>query len=734
MKSFEIKSLGRPLMGRFCAVFALLMTLMGSLRGTELVSAQSGGGIDGNSYTDATYQFTVTWPDGAYDATEILGTDGTSFGVNLDTDGSTAAISAAGYATPAACISDRVTQLTKIDGVTKVRKDTTFTLPPLDRETTTIVVAYDYKSSNDAIPGQFLDYFGCEELPINGEPTEGVVLAHNFGDGADTFADSLPAFIDVVNGVTFSGANSSDDGTATSDSDSNTDSDVDTYVDPTYGFTVTWPKDAYDAAPIGDKGNSFGIALNFEDGQAIVGVDSDPDPESCLASNEDFFRKLDGVTKFKVSTSFDDPDLKREATFAFITYDFNTPNQTGLVHTVHYIGCEPMMQDGKPVDGTQLIADFATTAAQFDEMLPAFIDIVNGVVFSGDEGSTGTEDEVGTPDTNGGDSNDGNGLVGDTYTDPTNNWSISVSDTDYFTVENPGADQYVTFQVGKLDGTAKISTGTSRTKCIAEFDDQWSTTDGYAEADDLDLPESPDAERTILIRFHATTVAGDEGDFVGYAECRKLIVDGESVANRYLLIFITVPETEYEDDIAAMETILDSVAFDATPQKDSGTPASGGGIDGNTYASSTGYSLEWDDSVFTAELVDDTLPDAGVFLSSDSAIITIQSFADPTINDCLSAEENVVQGLDGMGTLRAERGTDAFTGDPDGVSSFQQGDLTLTSGDDLPVFVYIECRPLAGEVEGNPLAVVIRVVVAQDSYDDAAPGIQEMLDSIKIGN
>jgi len=123
-----------------------------------------------------------------------------------------------------------------------------------------------------------------------------------------------------------------------------------------------------------------------------------------------------------------------------------------------------------------------------------------------------------------------------------------------------------------------------------------------------------------------------------------------------------------------------------------------------------------------------------VVLSSDSAIVTVQTFGDPTIDDCVSNELGVVEGSDGMGRLTRIRDADPLEGTDDGQSTFVGGDLTLTSGDDLPVYVYIECRPTSIEADGNPVNVVIRVVAAQNAWADATPALQDILDSVQINS
>jgi hypothetical protein len=131
-----------------------------------------------------------------------------------------------------------------------------------------------------------------------------------------------------------------------------------------------------------------------------------------------------------------------------------------------------------------------------------------------------------------------------------------------------------------------------------------------------------------------------------------------------------------------------------------------------------------------ADYLDTANPDLGISLSSRDAILNIQVSGDPTADACVSAEVDIVEGLDGMGTLRRSR---VHGPEPGAGSASQMYDSTVTfkNGNEAAAVVYIECRPL-GEVSGAPLFVVIRMVGIKSSYRDELPRWQDILDSVTV--
>ncbi|HRA47441.1 MAG TPA: hypothetical protein PK819_05160, partial [Thermomicrobiales bacterium] len=125
--------------------------------------------------------------------------------------------------------------------------------------------------------------------------------------------------------------------------------------------------------------------------------------------------------------------------------------------------------------------------------------------------------------------------------------------------------------------------------------------------------------------------------------------------------------------------------------------------------------------------------DAGLVLAGTGAFLQFQAFADPTLEDCLNAELNSVSNLDGMGTLRTAPSADSLEPGAGSESAFKKATLELSNGP-IDVFVYVECRPLGTEIDGNPMALVIRFIIVQDAYSDLQDPLQELLDGITLTN
>ena len=222
-----------------------------------------------------------------------------------------------------------------------------------------------------------------------------------------------------------------------------------------------------------------------------------------------------------------------------------------------------------------------------------------------------------------------------------------------------------------------------------------------------------------------------------------MVVDGEEVDGRFLIVnAFSVPDS-YADELPAWSDVLTSVEFDAgsgrtndepteeptddrTPVANVGEP----GIDGNTYTSSIGYQVSWDDSVYEPSLIDESNPDLGLNLSSAGSFMTFQVAGDPSAESCVEAEAGVVEGLNGMSTLSTSR-EDSPQAANDSASQLYEGLLTFDNGNEAEVVVYIECRPL-GEIEDATLFLIIRMVGVKDSYADELPLWQEIIDSIRF--
>ena len=738
-------------MGRLFSCVALLLTLMMSFGPVvERASAQTDDAITGNSYTDATYGFTVTWPKNSYVATPILDDSDDPYGVYLDTDTSLGSIAAGGYDTTADCVADRIDRLSQIDGVSRVRKTAAVDLPEFDRDTDVAVVKYTYDNPDTGDSGDFITYYGCEVLLQNGEPVDGVVLTHDFGESPDRFEDEISDWVDVVNDVTFGDDNGSGNDNSTNDNsnpdqsnNSNTTGSADglsdtSYVDPTYHFGVKFANATNSDLLTDDTGNQIGVGFESDTYSGSAQVFAGSTLRACVNSVLDTLDSADADGSADPVTDLDPPESPDAGRSTLVLID-GTDSSGNEANVIAYVECREMVVDGEPADDTFLAIWLLANEDDYADAIPDYEDILASITFDVESDGNATSND------NGGSSSDG--VNGTTYIDPTYGFTVefpTATETDPTTDDN-GNQIGMSFKNDIWAAAAVSYNGASARACVNDYSDHMDTldTDGAAErADNVDAPDSPDAERSVLL----TVDIGDAGDsrpLIAYIECRPMIQDGQEVDGVYLSFWYLVGKIDYDDALPELQDLIDSIAFDAQADSrntdnsddtndDNGNTSQAGGIDGDTYSSSVGYQLTWDDSLFSADLVDSKAPDSGVVLSSDSAIVTVQTFGDPTIDDCVSNELDVVQGSDGMGRLTRVRDADPLEGTDDGQSTFVGGDLTLTSGDNLPVYVYIECRPTSIEASGNPVNLAIRVVAAQDAWADATPALQDILDSVQI--
>jgi hypothetical protein len=108
----------------------------------------------------------------------------------------------------------------------------------------------------------------------------------------------------------------------------------------------------------------------------------------------------------------------------------------------------------------------------------------------------------------------------------------------------------------------------------------------------------------------------------------------------------------------------------------------------------------------------------------------IQVAGDPTLEACVEAEADIVADLNGISDFGPSR-LDGPVADRTTEFGLFGATLTLESGDEVPVFIYIGCTEL-GEVEGATLAVIVRIVGFEDTYEDELPLWQDIIDSLEI--
>lgn len=734
-------------MGRRIAVsFVLLVSTFAGLLSPAVVSAQSAGdGLQGNTYTDPVYGFTVEWDAGTFDAEEMLGEDNSPYGVYLTSEEVTASVAAGGYGDLQECLDDRVALLREIDGVSRLREARRLDPLEFDRDVLGGVYQYTYDNPDTGDSGTFATYFGCEPLMMDGEPQPDVVLTHDFGAPLDSFEALSSEWLPVINGIQFAG-----DERGTSDRDGqNDDNDGavgglsgNRYIDPVFLFSVTWDADIYEAEEIrGEEAVPYGVSLTSDSVLGSIFGSPYATQRACINGEADSFETIDGVTDVAEADDLDLPDSDPDARVGLYRYTYESPSSGNTIDFVQYIECRDIIVDGEPVDDVFLVIEFGVPEAIYADTIPALEDILAAIEL--DVPLDATDD---SGDDNGSNQGDKPGVTGNSYLDPTDGWAVSWDDA-VLTGSNWEAQDtgdILGVQLASEAGNFMTIVGGNARSLRACVNDQVVALEGSAfsdfeEIDSEDLPETGDDARAILYQGIFTSDAGDQSDIYLYVECRPMIVDGEEVEDRFLIVnAFSAPDT-YSDELAAWSDVLTSVAFDAgagrtsdqpTDDRTPGADVDEPGIAGNTYTSSIGYQLSWDASVYEPSLLDESNPDLGLNLSSAGAFMTFQVAGDPTAESCVEAEAGVVEGLNGMSSLSTSR-EDSPQAATDSASQLYEGVLTFDSGAESEVVVYIECRPL-GDIEDATLFLVIRMVGVTDAYADELPLWQEIIDSIRF--
>jgi hypothetical protein len=735
-------------MGRRIAIsFALLVTTFAGLLSPGLAAAQSdGGGLQGNSYTDPVYGFTVEWDVDTFDAEEMLGDDGAPFGVYLTSEEITASVAAGGYGDLEECLDDRVARLEAIDGVTGLRESRRVDPLEFDRDIFGGVYQYTYENPDTGDSGTYATYFGCEPLLIDGEEQPDVVLTHDFGTALDVYDDLSGEWITVINGITYAGGSASDeDQTNTTDRDDTDGAGTggisgNTYIDPTYFYSVAWDEDLYEAEEISDDDAvPYGVTLSNDAVLWTIFSGMYPTRRACVNGEADAIEAINGVTDFEEADDLELPQSDPDARIALYRYTSESAQSGDSIDLVQYIECRDIVAGGEVLEDVFLVIEFGMPEALYADNISAAEEIIGSIEFDVD---LATDD--GGRDDNGSNATDEPGVSGNRYLDPTDGWAVTWDDT-ALTGENwmsPDDSEIAGVQLSSETNNFLTIVGEdhrSLRSCVSSQVEalEGSPFTGFEEVDDVELPETGDDARAAIYQGIFTSDSDLEIDIYLYVECRPMISDGEEVEGRFLVVNMFSMIETYADDLPAVSEVLTSVEFDAAgasrdepdPDRTPDGDTAESGIEGDTYTSSIGYQLTWDDSVYDASLFDEENPDQGVNLSSDGSFMTFQVVGDPSAQSCVEAEAGIVEGLSGMSSLSTSREDSPQAAD-DSASQLYEGILTFDDGSETEVVVYIECRPLGAITDSN-LFVVIRMVGLADAYPDELPSWQEILDSIR---
>lgn len=398
---------------------------------------------------------------------------------------------------------------------------------------------------------------------------------------------------------------------------------------------------------------------------------------------------------------------------------------------------------------------------------------------------------------------DESGLDGNSFTSPNFDWSVEW-DEDVWTFEvdsedNAGGSDF--FQLTTVDDPFAIATFYAGTgydgdpdDCAEGYEDTLSGLDGNSdvdETDDFELPETPEDGAAAVYTYTAELDSGDL-DLVDYVSCQTVVED-EAV----LIFSITTTPNVFEDLIPAIDDLTAEITLpddlgrgsqddeeDETPEADDETPEADedetpeaddedaeptrdvllgddeeeetpaaddderraeSGIDDTTYTSPTyGFSVEWDEDVWTAdpdgEVIDDgadgldrlrlTHQDDDGFYSS--FYVEGKEDYDGDTTDCLEGEADLLSSENAVVDFAPyeDEDGDPIEGEADSGGEFAVFVATIETedGDEVDLIEHVECQTL----EEGESVVVFTLLTTEDIYEDELDAALEVIDSLEI--
>ncbi|MDQ2682212.1 MAG: hypothetical protein M3Y37_01660, partial [Chloroflexota bacterium] len=514
-----------------------------------------------------------------------------------------------------------------------------------------------------------------------------------------------------------------------------------------------------------DEDDVLGVQVFTESGSFMTAFDQTANSTNgCLAVQVD---SIEGpaFTDFEEVTDVDLPETTRDAEAELYQGLFIAEDGTEI-DIYLYNECQPMIQDGEEVDDVFFAVNLITLVADWDAELDFWSDVLSSVEFDvGTGGGDGPDPDNGgddpDPDNGGDDPDPDNG--GDDPDpdnggeDPDTGQDGTFVDDEYlWTIEWDESiltGREITTFDGTLVGiTLRSDAGTELFLRTEEYEDIEECLEQQVIAlenggvEDLELVDlsDPFEEPERGVEFAQYTGVQDGEEVVIILQCREILVEGDPEDGAFISVRLFAAIDADEDEIAPFNEALNSIGYDGDagnggddPDPDNGgddpDPDNGGesegGIDGDTYASSVGYEVSWDDSLYEAELIDEENPDGGVLLTSEGSYISILAAGDPDAEACVEAEVTVLEGFEGMGQL-SESSEDGPRAPRDAESVLLEGTLESGAGEESDVIVYVECRPI-GDIEDAELFVVISMIGIADMHEDSLPEWEAILDSIE---
>lgn len=337
--------------------------------------------------------------------------------------------------------------------------------------------------------------------------------------------------------------------------------DGNTYNGLDYGWSLNWDDavwtDPYEEHVDGTEYISLETVGEPAASARIVATNMfDGDVDACVTGWEDVLRDAGSLRHIKATEVPSGIDLADGA--AEGAYTYNVKVHEVLVDVVEYVQCQPFS------DGVNLVLTLAVVSDVYEDALPLFTDLVDGISLEAPDMASDSSDSAHADDTNDAETGDrpnsshdsasvdvpgGSGVDGNTYTSVNFDWSVewdasmwktqpdwedNSAGNDYFPLLSTGLDapvMGVEFETTvRYDGnTAACSEGEMITlKSDPEISD-------VTEAN-VDLPEVADGASVVAYTYTLDDNQGDPLEMIELQECMVLDNDGALLQVRMVII------------------------------------------------------------------------------------------------------------------------------------------------------------------------------------------------------
>jgi len=378
------------------------------------------------------------------------------------------------------------------------------------------------------------------------------------------------------------------------------------------------------------------------------------------------------------------------------------------------------------------------------------------------------------------------GVEDNTYTGPSYGWSVEWDEDVWEVAEENNEDDSDFLVLQTLDGETPVA----YTRFWATddlFDDPEECAEGWEEriadaegnedvelTEEYDVPPAPRGGATATYTYTFDDGSGNTHDNVEHFQCQYIEEGGP-----LLIVWIFADEADFEDAIPLYEDLVDAIVIpedggdddgqadqdnenvdgeDEGTQDDEGTDDEGAdedegtqddegadtGIDGPSYTSPTyGYTVEWDDDVWTAD------PDAELVGNGTEGLDRLylahsegddlfsglyvegKVAYDGDLDDCLDEEADILRNDDALTDFEPYEDDegDPVAGESDAGGEYATylGEYEDENGEAYELLWYVECQIL----DDNDAPVIFTLFTSEANYEDELDLAQDVIDSLE---